>query len=485
MLGFVMLLTFFHSWPLTGSNSNITDIPTLQDFVPLGIEFSQTTEHELKWNGPAWRLSCFIFVGIGTTEEGDTIIFQLRLPHPVHPGQGSDRFSDQFFINGEWHSSYTLFSPTYYDEGEIFDYPTVYTFGVYRSRDSCRGSISYNESEREWIYRVVPLEGSGDTIEIKIYPRGTTYWMGKPEGPYIIHGAIFNREDIDIWGGFWEIGPCIGKIVRPGVGRWEFAGHAIWDRAYHRVYYSDSAVGAAGAPLWFTCGYIYNDDFQLAIGYAQNPSPLKSPVPFQHQGRLNIFREDTISFRFDDYELSDNGGLQPSEFHIHGTYERGEVDLQGEVFLFYPARWGVYQGVWWDSTAKRTWGRAFIRWIGEITLDNDTIKVTDASGVFENTRYEGVQGVKEILRSFRSGLKIPPVIKGSFVAIQYSIPKREYVELTVYDLTGRCIKTLFKRLQNPGTYRIEWDAGDLSSGAYFFILKTSDYLEIKKSVIFR
>jgi len=26
-------------WPLTSSNSNITDVPTLHDFVPLGTEF--------------------------------------------------------------------------------------------------------------------------------------------------------------------------------------------------------------------------------------------------------------------------------------------------------------------------------------------------------------------------------------------------------------------------------------------------------------
>ncbi|RLI91101.1 MAG: hypothetical protein DRO95_04990 [Candidatus Altiarchaeales archaeon] len=475
---FVMFLILFYNWPLTGSNSHITDVPTLQDFVPLGVEFVETPEHELEWNGPAWRLSCFIFVGIGTTEEGDTIIFQLRLPHPVHPGQSSDRFSDKFFINGEWHSSYTLFSPTYYDEGEIFGYPTVYTFGVYRSGDSCIASMSYNESEREWIYRVVPLEGSGDSIEIEIYPRGTTYWMGKPEGPYIIHGAIFNREDIDIWGGFWEIGPCVGRIARPGVGEWEFTGHAIWDRAYHRVYYSDSAIGAAGAPLWFTCGYIYNDDFQLAIGYAQNPSPLNPPVPFQHQGRLSIFVDDTMSFRFDNYELSDNGGLQPSEFHIHGTYEKGEVDLHGEVFLFYPAHWGVYGGVWWDSTAKRTWGRAFIRWTGRITVDDDTIEVTDASGVFENTRYEREQGVEELPRSFENGLKIRPLPNGSSVILEYYIPKKEDVEIDIYDIMGRRVYKVRKAKEAPGNHRIVWKGG--SSGVYFVVLKCENSIVKEK-----
>ena len=375
-------------WPVTSSNSNITDIPSVKDFVPLGIEFIKTEDNELKWNGLKWRLSCFIFVGMGRTTEGRLILFQIRIPHPVH-GKTPDHFSDMFFIDGKWRKFYVLIGPPYYDDGEIFDLPTVYCYGRYREGGKCRASMSYNHADREWIYRVVPIDGEGVSLEIRLKPRGVTYWMGKPEGPYIIHGAIFNKEDIDIWGGFWEIGRCIGWIRKPGVGKIEFIGHAIWDRAYHRVYYSDTAIGAAGAPLQFTCGYIYSDEFQLAIGYAENPSPIDPPVPFQHQGRLSFPSRD-LSFRFDNYMLKDDGGLQPSTFYINGSYDGGEVNLKGEVILFYPNVWKVGKGTWWDYNASRTWGRAFIKWSGTITLYGKTIEVTNATGVFECTRYKGI-----------------------------------------------------------------------------------------------
>ena len=378
-------------WPLTSSNSNITDVPTIQDFVPLGIEFIKTENNELKWNGLKWRLSCFIFVGIGKTKKGEPFLFQIRIPHPVH-GHTPNHHADMFFINGEWRKFYVLIGPPYYDDGEMFDFPTVYCYGRYRDGKKCMASMSYNIDEREWIYKVIPLEGNGVNVEIKLKPRGVTYWMGKPEGPYIIHGAIFNKEDIDIWGGFWEIGECEGWLEESGTKRIEFTGHAIWDRAYHRVYYSDTALKAAGAPLWFTCGYIYAKEFQLAIGYAENPSPIKPPVPFQHQGRLS-FPSRNLSFRFDNYTLEDNGGLQPSRFYINGTYEGGEVRLVGDVALFYPNKWGVGKGTWWDYNASRTWGRAFINWKGIITLYNETIEVKNATGVFENTRYEGAVNV--------------------------------------------------------------------------------------------
>ena len=376
-----------NDWSLTDSNSYVTDVPTLKDFVPLGIEFIKTENNELKWNGLKWRLSCFIMVGIGRTTQGNLFLFQLRIPHPVH-GEGHNTNTDLFFINNKWHAFYTLYSPIYFDEGEKFEHPTVYCYGKDRSGNEYIGSISYKEKDREWIYKVTPIKGNGVNVEIKVHPRGTTYWMGKPEGPYIIHGAIFNKEDIDAWGGFWEIGPCEGKIEKPGVGKIEFTGNAIWDRAYHIVYYSDTAIGAAGAPLTFTCGYIYANDFQLTIGCAENPSPIVPPVPFQHQGRLS-FPGRNLSFRFDNYELSDSGGLQPTKFYINGSYEEGEVNLEGNVYLFYPKKWGVGKGTWWDLNASRTWGRAFIRWNGRITLYDEVIEVNDAVGVFECTRYKG------------------------------------------------------------------------------------------------
>ena len=96
-----------------------------------------------------------------------------------------------------------------------------------------------------------------------------------------------------------------------------------------------------------------------------------------------------MSFRFDNYTLEDNGGLQPSRFYINGSYEGGEVRLIGDVALFYPTKWKIGKGTWWDYNASRTWGRAFINWRGTITLYGETIEVKNATGVFENTRYRG------------------------------------------------------------------------------------------------
>lgn len=373
-------------WPLTESNSWIRDIPTVHDFVPIGVTCEETEDHRLIYpsDDPKWRLSCFILVAMGRTPEGDAVLFQGRLPF-----RGFN--IDRLFINGKWHSPWGFREPMYYDgEQRIYPYPTVYVFGEYSEElggGECVGSISYNDAEREWIYKVTPLEREGTTFEVHANARGIPFWMGKQEGPYIIHGAIWNKRDVDIWGGFWDLGTFEANLTLSGK-TYTFYGHFLWDRATHRVYYSKSVSGAAGAPLSFSCFSIFHKDFDIAIARSVNPSPIHPSIPFQHQGRIN-FPDEGEDFAFDGFKFSDNGGLQPSKYHLSGEYEGGEVNLTGEVFEFWPENWGVGTGAWWDRNGERTWGRAFIKWNGTITLHGETINIEDALGIGEFTRFEG------------------------------------------------------------------------------------------------
>ena len=56
-------------------------------------------------------------------------------------------------------------------------------------------------------------------------------------------------------------------------------------------------------------------------------------------------------------------------------------------------------------------------------------------------------------------------------SIKYKIPKKGFVNLTVYDILGKKITTLVNHEQNAGYYDIIFDARDLSSGIYFYRLQ--------------
>lgn len=367
------------AWPLTARNSWIRDPVTLHDFVPLGVEFEETEDHRLIYPDRYWRRSCFLLWVLGETSDGFKFIFQGGLPF-------LGKSKDTYFLENRWYSLFSFAGDMYYDnKGEIYAFPTVYKEGVGKDGEKYIGSISFDEEKREWIYEVAPSgDGKFHTI-IKCHARGIPFWMGKSEGPYIIHGAISDKKNIDIWGGFWEMGMCTGEIAMPDVGNIKFDGGFVWDRAYHRVYYPDFPDAVSGQTLEFLCAGLQQEEVDILIATSNNPSPTKPPVSFQHQGRID-FASKGKSFTFNCFEFNDLGGLQPKRFSLRGTYEGGEVILKGNAFMYFPKKWDVKRAVWWDLFGKYVWGRAYCNWEGHITFEGETINVS-THGFVENTRY--------------------------------------------------------------------------------------------------
>lgn len=55
--------------------------------------------------------------------------------------------------------------------------------------------------------------------------------------------------------------------------------------------------------------------------------------------------------------------------------------------------------------------------------------------------------------------------------INYSIPEKSSVSIFIYNSLGEPVKELINNLQEKGEYSINFNAGDLSSGVYFYRLK--------------
>jgi subtilisin-like proprotein convertase family protein len=71
----------------------------------------------------------------------------------------------------------------------------------------------------------------------------------------------------------------------------------------------------------------------------------------------------------------------------------------------------------------------------------------------------------------------------SSTRINYSIPKNSNVELKIYDMLGREVRTLVNEYQNAGNYMVMFNAGELASGVYFYKLSTDKFSETKKMLI--
>jgi len=74
--------------------------------------------------------------------------------------------------------------------------------------------------------------------------------------------------------------------------------------------------------------------------------------------------------------------------------------------------------------------------------------------------------------------------------IGYNLPKDDMVNINIYDLMGRSVKTLVSSNQSAGYRSVRWDATNdrgepVSAGMYIYVVQTSDFSQSKKMVLLK
>jgi hypothetical protein len=69
--------------------------------------------------------------------------------------------------------------------------------------------------------------------------------------------------------------------------------------------------------------------------------------------------------------------------------------------------------------------------------------------------------------------------------IKFYLPESQHVILTVYDINGREVSEIFNQPVGEGDHVINFDAGNLSSGIYFYMIKAGSYQETKKMMVLK
>ncbi|MGD2066619.1 MAG: T9SS type A sorting domain-containing protein, partial [Candidatus Bathyarchaeota archaeon] len=69
--------------------------------------------------------------------------------------------------------------------------------------------------------------------------------------------------------------------------------------------------------------------------------------------------------------------------------------------------------------------------------------------------------------------------------IQYVIGSRQFVSLKIFNLLGGEIVALINEEKPAGEYTVEFDAGSLSSGIYFYQLQAGNFSRVRKMILMR
>jgi photosystem II stability/assembly factor-like uncharacterized protein len=70
-------------------------------------------------------------------------------------------------------------------------------------------------------------------------------------------------------------------------------------------------------------------------------------------------------------------------------------------------------------------------------------------------------------------------------SINFAIPVAGFTELRVYDALGREVAVLFSSDAPAGNHTVNFDASNLSSGIYFYTLKSGDFINTKKMALIK
>ncbi|HRJ85806.1 MAG TPA: T9SS type A sorting domain-containing protein, partial [Ignavibacteria bacterium] len=126
---------------------------------------------------------------------------------------------------------------------------------------------------------------------------------------------------------------------------------------------------------------------------------------------------------------------------------------------------------------------------------------THGNGIYERDLIENPIGIEpvsnEIPKQFSLSQNFPnpfnpttkikfqiPLLRGVSEG-QLVTPGREgvFTNISVYDISGRLVKTILQQNIKPGSYEITFDGTGLSSGVYFYKLVTNGFTDAKKMML--
>jgi len=181
--------------------------------------------------------------------------------------------------------------------------------------------------------------------------------------------------------------------------------------------------------------------------------------------------------------------ILPSYFDIQLL---GVSTYTGEVYVnlkYFPAVTNPQETIVYGRTNKDS---NFV----PITTTYDSTKdelvfTTSMTGdfTFGNSVITDVADKNNIIKSYKLYQNYPNPFNPSTV-IGYTIPEESQVRIDIFNAIGQRVTTLVNGMKMSGNYEIRWNAANLSSGVYFYSIKSTgnsgkDFFSVKKMILLK
>ena len=168
--------------------------------------------------------------------------------------------------------------------------------------------------------------------------------------------------------------------------------------------------------------------------------------------------DDSVAVLYTCDELNNNPDFEDKPVVVH-NYKNGK----NTALILNPI-------VWFDTDE-----------VGNLICYLDSLTITDVDDNYDN---------EKILSNYTCLFQNSPNPFNPKTKIQYTIPKDTKVELKIYNIKGQLIKTLVDEKQKKGKHSLIWNGKNkngkpVSSGIYFYKLKTDNYSDVKKMLLLK
>ena len=156
------------------------------------------------------------------------------------------------------------------------------------------------------------------------------------------------------------------------------------------------------------------------------------------------------------------------------------------------------------DTGQITFLRRFITPLGVLGFEELAYEIVDWATDFFVAEYIATDGItfhqlRVSLNNLNISEPIPAKVElsknfpnpfNSSTVISYALPMDNVVNLKVFDLMGREVKTLVNGFQTEGGKSVRWDAANnqgipVSVGLYFYSIESGEFMETKKMILIK
>jgi len=124
----------------------------------------------------------------------------------------------------------------------------------------------------------------------------------------------------------------------------------------------------------------------------------------------------------------------------------------------------------------------------DLTLNDATRKLVvwthGRSAYYTILPFLGINSQNEIAKGFELFQNYPNPFNPS-TKIKFTVPTRQSVTVSVYDITGRIIRSFLRSYKTSGTYEIDFDGSNLSSGVYFYKCTANGFAQTKSMILIK